>query len=138
VIPTIVSQALKEPEVRLGSLTPERDLCDVTDTVTGFIAAAECDAAVGQVVNIGTGSCVTVGELARTVLRLVRSDKVIVYDAERIRPPQSEVQALICDNRKAASLLGWRPSVDLESGLGRVIEFMQANADRYRSEVYNR
>src|SRR5262249_9329138 len=70
-IPTMISQALVGSEVKLGSLSPLRDLTFVADTVRAFLAVAGCDAAVGRTLNMGSGVAVTVGEVAELVLELL-------------------------------------------------------------------
>ena len=71
VIPTIISQCLTQDEVRLGSLTPTRDLNYVGNTVDGFVQAAQCDQALGRTINLGTGKEVSIGQLAETIAELV-------------------------------------------------------------------
>ena len=139
IIPTIISQALAREDVRLGSLTPVRDLTFVTDTVAAFVAVAECDAAVGQVVNSGNGKGITVGDLAARILRLmgVQTSRSIISDETRTRPEKSEVFELVCDNRRAQALTGWRPRVSLDEGLRRTIEYVRRHADQFKAELYN-
>lgn len=136
VIPTIVSQALAESEIRLGNVEPTRDLNYVADTVGGFIKAAECPRAVGQVINLGTSSEISVGDLATTILRMLGTDKPIVTENERLRPAGSEVDRLCADAGKARELLGWEPTHTLEEGLTRTIEWIRENNERYRAGVY--
>lgn len=136
VIPTIVSQAITEPEIRLGSLEPVRDLTYVKDTVTAFISVAEADQSVGNTINVGTGTGVSIAELAAVVKRLVGCDKPVVEDPERLRPDLSEVMNLICDNRKAAQITGWRPIRLLEEGLSETISFIDANLNVYKPGRY--
>lgn len=137
VIPTIISQALDRPEIRLGSLTPVRDLTFCTDTAAAFIAAATSDAAIGQVVNCGNGKGITIGELASRILALMGlPDRQVTTDAERIRPEKSEVFELICDNTLAATLIGWKPSVSLDEGLARVIDYVSAHRGSFKPDVY--
>lgn len=138
VIPTIITQALECPEIRLGSLDPVRDLTFVTDTVIGFLRAAETPAAVGEVVNLGQGSGVTIGELASEIFGILGVEKEIVTDPERIRPSASEVMRLVCDNSKAASMLGWKPAVSLSEGLRRTVEWFRSHLSSYKPHVYNR
>jgi NAD dependent epimerase/dehydratase len=138
VIPTIISQALASPVIRLGSLTPVRDLNFVLDTVAGFIAVAESDAAIGHVVNVGTGSAISIGDLVTLVLRLMGVQREIATDEQRIRPEKSEVLTLLCDRRRAEALTGWKPRHTLEQGLAATIEFVRRHADRFRPHVYNR
>lgn len=136
VIPTIISQALAGGVIRLGSLEPRRDLTYVGDTVAGFVKAATTPAAVGQVINLGTGRAVSIGELAQKIQALVGKDSKIIADAERYRPEASEVWHLESDNRRARELLGWQPQVSLEEGLKRTIEFVQTHPERYRAGEY--
>lgn len=137
VVPTIVTQALHRNEIRLGNLDTIRDLTYVEDTVAGFAAAAQCDAAVGQVINLGTGTGRSVRQIAAEVLRQLGREVPIHVDARRVRPAGSEVQRLECDAAKARALLGWRPRIELSAGLERVIDYVRRHPERYRAEVYH-
>lgn len=137
VIPTIISQALAGGPVKLGSLTPTRDLNYVEDTVDGFIKIASTSAAEGQVVNVGSGREISIGDLAALILRLMGCDFQLATDGERLRPNKSEVERLLCDNSKAKTLLGWAPRVSLEGGLSRTIEWIKNNQERYKAHIYN-
>ncbi len=133
----ILSQLLSGCEtLRLGSLTPERDLTYVSDTVAAFIAAADSDGAPGQLVNCGTGTAATIGELAKLAMDVTGREVEIVCDEERVRPAKSEVMALICDNAKAKDVLGWEPSVSLRDGLARCAEFVGDHLDLYKVDEY--
>ncbi|MCA9869875.1 MAG: GDP-mannose 4,6-dehydratase, partial [Anaerolineae bacterium] len=136
VIPTIITQALVRDEIRLGSLTPQRDFTFVADTVDGFMRMASVDAAVGQEVNIGADATLSIGDLAQRILRLVGRDLPIVADDQRKRPAGSEVMRLWADNRKAAALIGWRPRVSLDEGLALTIDWVRQNLARFRPGVY--
>ncbi len=138
IIPTIISQALSSDTIKLGLLTPIRDLTFVEDTVSGFIAVAESDRSVGEVINLGTGRGVTMGELAETIIKMFDTNKHIVSDEERLRPEKSEVMALICNNTKAKELLGWEPQYTLEQGLSHTIDYIQDNLERYKPDIFNR
>jgi NAD dependent epimerase/dehydratase len=139
VIPTIVSQALQGDTVRLGSLSPVRDLTFVGDTVRGFLAVAECDAAVGRVINVGNGKGITIGDLAARILTVMgRADRCsVAHDESRVRPEKSEVFELLCDNSLAGELCGWNPATALDEGLGRVVDYVKTHPERFRTEVYN-
>jgi nucleoside-diphosphate-sugar epimerase len=139
VIPTIISQALSSsPVVKLGSLSPVRDLNYVADTVEGFISVAESDKALGEVVNVGSGKAISIGELAKLILELAGVNKEIVCETERTRPEKSEVMTLLADARKAEALTGWKTRVGLEQGLRETIDFIRNHSDRFRPDVYNR
>ncbi len=136
VIPAIVTQALMEPEVHLGHLKPTRDFNYVADTVEGFIRIAECPEAIGQVINIGSGQEISIGDLASTILDLVGREIPTVCDNQRVRPEDSEVERLCADNTKACEILGWRPQHTLAQGLTQTIEWIRGNLERYRLGVY--
>lgn len=137
VIPTIASQALAGRDVALGALAPTRDLLYVEDTVRGMIAAARSDAAIGRVVNLGTGREISIGDLARKVIAACGATVGVVHDPRRLRPKESEVERLCASSALARELLGWEPRVTLEEGLERVVEFVRANLDRYKPGMYS-
>lgn len=140
VIPTIITQLLNDAEeIRLGSLHPTRDLNYVEDTCAGMIALAECDGAIGREVNIGSGREITVGDLAATLIEMIRPGTRIVSSDERLRPEKSEVERLLADNTLIKSLTSWAPAVTLEEGLARTVEWFRdpANLARYKWEIYN-
>jgi NAD dependent epimerase/dehydratase len=137
VIPTILSQLLSGAStLRLGSLTPERDFNFVSNTVDGFLAAAEADAAVGEFVNVGYGSKTSIGRLAELAMEVVSVDIPIETDEQRLRPEKSEVGLLLCDATKAGEMLGWAPRVSLREGLEQTSDFVRSHADTYRPEEY--
>jgi len=144
VVPTVISQiAAGSRKVRLGSLHPTRDFNYVSDTVHGFIAALESDAGVGEVVNLGSGYEISIGDLARLIGEVMNADVAVELDPERVRPAASEVDRLCASNEKAHRLFGWKPELAGREGLRRGLEhtaewFRQpANLARYRHEVYN-
>jgi NAD dependent epimerase/dehydratase len=136
VIPTIITQALKNSEIRLGNLEPTRDLNFVADTVEGFIKAAETPAAIGHTINLGTGREISIRDLATLILKTLGKDLPIAADNVRIRPENSEVERLCADNRKGQSILGWQPKYTLEEGLALTIDWLRENSERYRADAY--
>ncbi|MCA1988493.1 MAG: SDR family NAD(P)-dependent oxidoreductase, partial [Desulfarculus sp.] len=131
VIPTIITQLLAGQPVRLGNLHPTRDLNYVTNTVDGFLAAAQADQAIGRTINLGSGREISIGDLARLIARLMGKDLGLTQDPARLRPVGSEVERLLADASLAAELLDWRPRVDLEEGLARTIAWLGQHLDRY-------
>jgi NAD dependent epimerase/dehydratase len=139
VIPTILAQLLAGREqLRLGSLEPERDLTYVSDTVAGMLELGNCDAAVGRGVNLGTGSSLSIGELAKRCMAVVGRHVPIEVEVGRVRPADSEVMALISDNRQARELCGWRPVVSIDEGLQRCADFIRRYPELYHPEEYQR
>ncbi len=137
-IPTIISQALSRDEVRLGSLTPERDMTFVSDTVAGFMAAGLTSDIEGMTINLGTGETHSVGWFAERLLTLMGVSKPIVQEKQRMRPELSEVLKLVSDNSLARDRMGWSPKVSLDDGLRRTIEFVTANINLFASDGYVR
>ena len=136
VIPTIISQALTQTAINLGNLSPTRDFNYVSDTVAGFIQAANCPEAVGQVTNLGSGHEISMGDLARAILEYLGKELPIASIAERVRPELSEVQRLCANNQKARQLLGWSPEYSLKEGLAETIQWIEAHIETYRTGIY--
>ena len=137
VIPTIISQALTQPEIQLGNLSPTRDFNYVLDTVSGFLSVASHPKAIGEVINIGSGKEISINDLAKKILKLLDQEIPIVRKSQRMRPEPSEVDRLCADNSKAKKLLGWAPEYSLEEGLKATIIWLEENRDQYRPEAYN-
>lgn len=138
VIPSIACQLLQEkPVLKLGALSPIRDFNFVSDTVDGFLAIAASKSAIGEVINIGSGRGVSIGETARLLMKLTGRRAEIKEDRVRLRPERSEVMRLICSNKKALKLTGWKPRVSLEQGLARTAEYVRAHLADYKAGLYN-
>ncbi|NDK16037.1 MAG: SDR family NAD(P)-dependent oxidoreductase, partial [Armatimonadetes bacterium] len=131
VIPTIISQLLKGPQVRLGALHPTRDLTFVEDTAWAFVLAAQAQGVDGEEINLGTGQEISIGDLATKIAALMEREIEIVSDDQRQRPAKSEVERLIADNSKAKRLLAWEPQVGLDEGVRRTVRWIEAHRDLY-------
>lgn len=136
IIPTIIGQALISDSLALGNLDPIRDLTFVSDTARGFLAAARSPQAEGETLNLGVGAGVSVRELVQRIGRLLGRELSVKTDPRRVRPPQSEVTQLVSDNRKARSLTGWKPLVDLDSGLAVTLEHIRLHPQDYQARGY--
>jgi NAD dependent epimerase/dehydratase len=137
IIPTIISQGLNGNVIRLGRLTPIRDLTFVSDTVEGFIRVAECPEAIGELFNLGSGRPIRIGALAQQIISLLGGGKEILSDGERVRPDASEVMELLCNSGKAQKMLGWEPRVSLEEGLSRTVAYIRDYLHLYKPQLYN-
>ena len=138
VIPTIINQILsRKKKIKLGSIHPTRDLTYVKDTVEGFLAVAESGKSIGEVINIGMNSEISIKNLAKLIAELMNVEIEIAIEKERLRPEKSEVERLRSDTKKAKELLGWSPKYTLESGLKETIAWFKRNMDFYKSEIYN-
>ncbi|MDC8758889.1 NAD-dependent 4,6-dehydratase LegB [Janthinobacterium fluminis] len=144
VIPTIITQvASGAQQIKLGAVHPTRDFNYVRDTVRGFIAVAECDAALGQVVNIGSNYEISVGDTAALIAELMGRQVEFTSDEQRMRPAGSEVERLWADNSRAKALTGWEPEypgiAGLRNGLQETIDWFSQpdNLRRYKAGIYN-
>lgn len=144
VIPTIITQLANGCRtLKLGALHPTRDFNYVADTVRGFIAAAEGDRAVGEVINIGSNYEISIGETARMIAEIMGMELETETDQVRLRPDKSEVERLWADNAKAKALLGWEPLYAGKEGLRRGLEETVSwfknpeNLKAYKAGIYN-
>ncbi len=144
VIPTVITQiANGQRTLKLGSLHPTRDFNYIRDIVRGFISVATSDAAVGEVINIGSNYEISIGETVRLVSEIMGASIEIETEEARIRPEKSEVERLWADNSKARRLAGWVPEFagreGFRQGLMETIAWFRdpVNLKSYKSHVYN-
>jgi NAD dependent epimerase/dehydratase len=140
VIPTITLQMLDNPShISLGNTTPTRDLMYVEDTCSGLVKLAECDNAVGETVNLGTGTELSIAELTSSIAAVIGCDPEIKVDSARVRPAASEVDRLCCDPGRARELTGFSCQTVLAEGLARTVEWFSRADNRalYKSDIYN-
>ena len=140
VIPTIITQiASGVKEIKLGDTSPTRDFNYVEDICRGFLAIAEYDQTVGETINIGSNSEISIGSTLDLIKELMKSDIRFVTDKERLRPKKSEVFRLSSDNSKIQNLTGFKPQVDIREGLQRTIDWFTNpnNLKHYKAEIYN-
>ncbi len=138
IIPTVILQILNGmSRLTLGNSRPTRDFTFVKDTPTAFLEIAKSDGLSGEVTNVGMNKEISVHELTKLIARLMDANVEIVTDEQRVRPDNSEVERLICDNSKIMRLTNWRPQYTLEDGLRETIEWLSRNTHLYKSQFYN-
>jgi dTDP-glucose 4,6-dehydratase len=144
VIPTVITQIAKgQRTVKIGSLHPTRDFNFIKDSVRGFIAVAESDRSVGEVINIGSNYEISIGDTVKLISEIMGAEIDIETDETRIRPDKSEVERLWADNAKAKQLAGWEPEYagkeGLRRGLQETIEWFRepCNLNAYKAHLYN-
>ncbi len=140
VIPTIVTQiATGARQLKLGDTRPTRDFNYVEDTCAGLVALAACDAALGKTVNIGSNREISIGETVAMIKEIMGSDIEILEQSERLRPENSEVFRLWCDNSLIRELTDFEPQVSLRDGLTRTVEWFAdpKNLEKYKADIYN-
>jgi dTDP-glucose 4,6-dehydratase len=136
VIPTIISQAVSGADLKLGTLDTTRDFTFVEDTAAAFVQIGGADNAIGEVINAGSGSEVTIRDVVHMVGDITGRDLGVETDEQRLRPEKSEVSRLLSDSTKAKRLAGWEPQVPLEDGLRKTVDWIRDHIDLYRPKEY--
>lgn len=136
VIPQVITQLASGSRVlELGALDPMRDFMFVTDTADAFVTVGEAPASavVGELFNAGTGSDVSIGQLAADIARLMDVEADVVEDGQRLRPKDSEVRRLLCDATRLRERTGWAPRLTRDEGLEATIAWFgdPANLEAY-------
>lgn len=140
VIPTIITQiASGATKIKLGDTTPTRDFNFVKDTCKGFIALAKSNKTIGQTINIGSNYEISIGDTLDLIKSIMQSDIEFIVQQERIRPKNSEVFRLWCDNTKISTLTDFKPQYSIEEGLKETIDWFKIpdNLSKYKSKIYN-
>ncbi len=137
VIPTIISQALWCDRITLGSLFPTRDFTYVADTVRAFTMAAAAAIVPGEVVQVGSGKEISIGELARMIISICGRDLPMESEQERVRPDASEVSRLLADVSRIRETLGWQVEIGLNEGLTRTIKWFKKRKHLFKPEQYH-
>ncbi len=140
VIPTIISQlAQGQKVIKLGDVTPTRDFNYVSDTCRGFMALAESDSTLGQVVNIGSNFEISIGDTFSLIKKIMKVEAEFQVDENRIRPDKSEVQRLWCDNTLIKKLTAYEPQIKIEQGLTQTVDWFlnHDNLKKYKAHIYN-
>jgi NAD dependent epimerase/dehydratase len=138
VIPTIITQLLQgSKSIKLGNISPTRDLTFVKDTANGFVEISESDSLNGAITNVGMKHEISVGDLVHLIAKLMGKTISIETDEQRVRPGASEVERLFCNNDRVLKHTKWKPAYNLESGLTETIEWFKKNHAIYKADIYN-
>ena len=117
IIPSLITQALRNSSVNVGSLYPTRDFVHVTDTVQGFVKTISSKKAIGEVINLGTGFEISIKDLIKIISKIIKKEIITKSKKERKRPVKSEVDRLLASNKKAKRILNWIPKYSKQKGL---------------------
>lgn len=138
IVPTVISQILSgKRELELGNVTPTRDLTYVKDTTKGFLEIFNTDRLFGEVTNLGMKNEITIGDLVMKIADILNVDITIKTDIQRVRPENSEVERLFCNNDKLMNNTKWNPDYNLDKGLRETIDWLKNNIHIYKPDLYN-
>ena len=143
IIPTIISQALKKDNIKLGSLITKRNFNYVDNTVDGFIAAIKSKKGIGEIINIGSDFETSVEDLVKIVSKILNKKLIVKIDKKRIRPAKSEIFRLIANNKKAKKLLNWKSKMKnkkyFEASIKKTLNWFKDNegSNEINESIYN-
>lgn len=138
IIPTIAVQILNDVKsIKLGNLDAKRDLTFVKDTVMGFIEISKQDKFNGESVNIGMNEEISIKELVEKISKITNKKVEIVLDKQRVRPNKSEVDRLLCNNKKLLENSNWKPLYNMDKGLKETIDWLEGNKKLFKHDIYN-
>ena len=80
---------------------------------------------------------ISIGELAKELIRQINPNARIICDEQRLRPEKSEVNRLLGSNEKIKKLTNWKPNYTFEQGIAETVEFFKGNLDKYKTDIYN-
>jgi len=133
VIPRIITQCLFEENKNLilGNIKPTRDFNYVEDICESYFYILKNKKLIGQVVNVGGQTNISIKNLAKKVIKITNSKKTIDQNKKIFRPELSEVLNLKCDNKKLLKYTNWKPKTDLNSGLKKTIDWIKINKSKF-------
>ena len=126
IIPEIMNQLLiGKKELTLGNIDATRDFTYVSDTADAIIRSLDSKKAIGEIINVGSGNEISIRDLAFKISKIAKKKIKIIYDESRER--QFDVNRLICNNKKASKLLGWKPKINMDQGLKKLFQWATKN-----------
>jgi NAD dependent epimerase/dehydratase len=140
IIPTIITQLIAgQTEIKLGDLSPTRDLLYVKDTVNGFLEIAKSSSLIGHDCNIATNSEISMKDLAEEIIKQINPNARVVIDKLRLRPQKSEVFRLFGSNNKILKNTNWELKYTFSQGIKETIEWFSKtkNIIHYKNDIYN-
>ncbi|MBV6478180.1 MAG: dTDP-glucose 4,6-dehydratase [Ignavibacteria bacterium] len=140
IIPSIIIQALSgKSKIKLGDITPTRDMVYISDTIDGFVEIFKSNKTIGEEINIATQTELSVNEIAGEIFMQMKLNCEIETDNERIRPDKSEIKRLLGSNEKLKKLTSWKQKVSFEEGIRKTIDWFsdKKNQSMYKSDIYN-
>jgi NAD dependent epimerase/dehydratase len=140
IIPTIITQIIAgQKTIKIGDLTPTRDMNYVKDTCNGIVLIAEHDNTIGKEINICSNSEIAMGEILNKIKNIMKSKLDCKSESQRIRPVGSEVYRLFGDNSLIKELTGFNSEYSMDQGLKLTCDWFisQENRAKYKANIYN-
>jgi NAD dependent epimerase/dehydratase len=123
VIPSIINQILSGDEIKVGNLSPKRDLVYIEDTVRGYEKILQSKKLNGQIIHIATGKSISIKSLIHNINKILKSKAKVKIDEKRVRNKKSEILCLNGSCEKTFKFLKWKPTVSIAQGLIKTIDW---------------
>ena len=138
IIPTIVNQALSSSKkIKIGNLSPTRDFTYVEDTSNAFLKVLKNNKLIGEVVNVGSKNEISIKKIIKLILKKLKIDKEVEISKIRQRPKKSEVNRLVCNNKKILKYTNWKPKITFDKGLTKTINWLKKYNNISKSDNYH-
>ena len=111
----------------------------MTDTCDALIKLSKIKSVIGEIINIGSNKEISIRNIFNKITKITSSKSHLKIDSERIRTKKSEVQRLVCDNRKIKKLINYKPKINFDTGLNLTIQWFkkEKNKKLYKPDIYN-
>ena len=139
VIPTIISQVLNKKNIKIGNIDATRDFTYVEDLCDAFYKIHQSQKCVGEILNVGMGKEISIRDLINKINFITSNNTKIKIEKKRLRPKDSEVNRLRCNNNKINKLINWKNKYNLERALIETIDWfkLKENLSYYTNNNYN-
>jgi NAD dependent epimerase/dehydratase len=140
IVPSIITQLVAgKKTLKVGDLTPTRDMSYVRDICKGIWLIAENDNTVGREINICSNSEISMAEVLHKIKSIMQVHAVTDAEPQRMRPAGSEVYRLLGDNSLIRELTGFTPDYSIDQGLQLTCEWFmkKENSSKYKASIYN-
>ncbi|HET6314999.1 MAG TPA: GDP-mannose 4,6-dehydratase, partial [Chloroflexota bacterium] len=115
-----MEQGDREPVLRVGNTSVERDFCDARDMVRAYRLAVLAGNP-GEVYNLGSGRSVRIADVIDELIALCRVSVEVLVDPALLRP--ADVPRQEADTHKFTSLTGWKPSIPWHTTLRETLDY---------------
>ena len=136
VIPRIITQILsEESKIVLGDLSPTRDFNYVEDSCLAIYKSIK-KSNIGEIYNIGSGNEISIKNLVNKISNISNIRKKIVTNKKFVRPKNSEVFQLVCNNKKFKKTTKFKSNYSLNEGLAKTIDWYKKNISKFKNSKF--
>jgi len=127
-VPSLIRHCLQKKDFRMTSGDQTRDFVYIDDVIDAYLRAAFSSSAIGEVINIGSGTEYRIRDIAEIILQKMGNPIRLIIGA--IKKRQGEADHFFCSNKKAHDVLGWSPKTGINEGLDKTIAWFRDSGNR--------